>query len=109
MRQSQKRSEWEQRIRDCEASGQTIATWCAANDIKLCNFHYWKRRLRDLSEAGPDQPVRWFSLDIRPSVEPAPAPEGAISVAIGQARIILAAGFDQHLFRDIVNILKSCD
>lgn len=107
MKQNQKNSEWEQRIADCANSGQTIVTWCEANGIKLCNFYYWKRRLRDLSEKENGQPIKWMSLDIRSQEDRSSLPEGAVSVEIGQARVIVAQGFDQRVFRDIVNILQT--
>ena len=107
MKQSSKRSEWEQRIADCENSGQTIAVWCEANGVKLCNFYYWKRRLRDQTDSSAGQPIKWMSLDIRSLEERPSLPEGTLSVEIGQARIIVTQGFDQHVFRDIVNILQT--
>lgn len=107
MDQNQKQQEWEHRIADCANSGQTIATWCEANHIKLCNFYYWKRRLRDQSGSGTGQPIKWMSLDIRPLEERPSWPEGAVTVEIGQARVLVAQGFDQRVFRDIVNILQT--
>lgn len=107
MKQNQKHIEWEQRIADCTNSGQTIAAWCEANGIKLCNFYYWKRRLRDQAETGADQPVKWMSLDIQPFEERSSWPEGAVSVEIGQAKVVVTQGFDQRVFRDIVNILQT--
>lgn len=107
MKQSNKRIEWEQRIADCASSGQTIATWCDANGVKLCNYSYWKRRLQDLSETEDIQPIKWMSLDIRPLADGLSVPEGAVSVEIGHARVVVAQGFDQRVFRDIVNILQT--
>lgn len=107
MKQKSNRIKWEQRIADCADSGQTIATWCETNDVKLCNFYYWKRRLRDRSETEAVQPIKWMSLDIRPMEERPSLPEGAVSVEIGQARVVVAQGFDQRVFRDVVNILQT--
>ncbi len=107
MKQNQKRIEWEQRIADCENSGQTIATWCEANGIKTCNFYYWKRRIREHAQGGTGQPIKWMSLDIRPLDDQPSWPQGAVSVEVGHARIIVTQGFDQHVFRDIVNILQT--
>ena len=107
MKQNQKCVEWEKRIADCANSGQTIAAWCETNGIKLSNFYYWKRRLRDQTGIGAGQPIRWMSLDIRPLEDRPSLPEGALSIEIGQARIIVTQGFDQRVFRDIVNILQT--
>ena len=107
MKQSQKQMEWEQRIADCANSGQSIATWCETNDVKLCNFYYWKRRLRDQAESEAGQPIKWMSLDIQPLEDRSPWPEGAVTVEVGQARVLVTQGFDQRVFRDIVNILQT--
>jgi len=37
---------WEQRLREYEQSGQTIATWCKHNNIRTNQFFYWRRKLR---------------------------------------------------------------
>lgn len=107
MTQEQKRQEWSQRIDEYVASGQTIAVWCAANDIKPCNFNYWRHRLRTRPEDRSNQPVKWLTLDceIPETTEQDHVPD-TIAVQIGQARITVRKGFDQGLFRDIVNILQ---
>ena len=107
MTQEQKRQEWSQRIDEYESSGQTIAVWCAAHDIKQCNFNYWRRRLRIRPEDRPNQPVKWLTLDCEiPETTEQNQALDAIGVQIGQARITVRKGFDQGLFRDIVNILQ---
>lgn len=103
---TQRRQTWAQRIADCEASGQTIIAWCQANEIKLCNYHYWKRRLREQGESTPG-PLQWLSLDIQPLEERPSLPTGSLVVEVGQVRIIVATGFDQRVFRDVVNILQT--
>lgn len=103
---SQRRQIWEQRIADCEASGQTIIAWCHANEVKLCNYHYWKRRLREPGESKAG-PLQWLSLDIQPLEERPGLATGSLAVEVGQARIIVNPGFDQSVFRDVVNILQT--
>ncbi|HEY5467243.1 MAG TPA: hypothetical protein VIL27_09450, partial [Clostridia bacterium] len=75
-----------------DESGQTIAVWCAAHDIKPCNFNYWQRRLRIRSEDTTSQPVKWLTLDceILETTEQDLTPD-TIGVQIGQARISLSA------------------
>ncbi|WP_392486709.1 IS66 family insertion sequence element accessory protein TnpA [Haloimpatiens sp. FM7315] len=36
---------WEQRIRQREQSGMSIAAWCKENKIKKSNYQYWNRKL----------------------------------------------------------------
>lgn len=43
-------SEWDQRrelLRRQESSGLSAARFCRENDVKLWNFHAWKRRLNE--------------------------------------------------------------
>ena len=35
-----------------EHSGRTITAFCAANDIKLNTFHYWKRKYKEENSSG---------------------------------------------------------
>lgn len=106
MNQTQRRHLWKQRIADCEASGQTIIAWCQANEIKSCNFYYWKRRLREQGEITQG-PLQWLSLDIQPLEERPSLPTGSLAVEVGQVRIIVTTGFDQCVFRDVVHILQT--
>ncbi|WP_420840575.1 IS66 family insertion sequence element accessory protein TnpA [Brevibacillus parabrevis] len=32
--------------RQCRSSGQTVAVWCAENNIKPASYYYWLRRIR---------------------------------------------------------------
>ena len=47
---------WRRRIGDQRASGQTVRTWCKANDAREHSFYWWRARL-GLS-AGKGRPVR---------------------------------------------------
>ncbi len=40
--------EWADRIRSQQSSGQNIEKWCLDNDISRDQFHYWKRKLKNL-------------------------------------------------------------
>ncbi|WP_449598736.1 IS66 family insertion sequence element accessory protein TnpA [Niallia sp. Marseille-Q9988] len=44
------RKEWEQRISDYKASGQSQAKWCEDNRVSYHQFGYWKRRLNSWSQ-----------------------------------------------------------
>jgi len=53
-RQVKFRGEWEELIRQYQQSGQTIATFCEAHQIKVHQFHYWKKKvLEQKKEKGP--------------------------------------------------------
>lgn len=38
------RKEWEARITNFKASGQSGAAWCAANNLKPNQLWYWRKR-----------------------------------------------------------------
>ena len=71
-------NQWTEIIRQCRSSGQTVAVWCAENNIKPTSYYYWLRRIRkaacealpSLSENNPivplsipDHAVKMDSLD----------------------------------------------
>lgn len=39
-------NQWTEIVRECRSSGQTVAVWCAENNIKLSSYYYWLRRVR---------------------------------------------------------------
>jgi hypothetical protein len=44
MNKSELRLEWEQRIANFLSSGQSASKWCAANEVSIHQFWYWKKR-----------------------------------------------------------------
>lgn len=43
---STKQAYWFSIMAEQEQSGLTIRAFCTAKDIKLCTFHYWRKRYR---------------------------------------------------------------
>ncbi|WP_084567915.1 IS66 family insertion sequence element accessory protein TnpA [Brevibacillus panacihumi] len=39
-------NQWTEIVRKCRSSGQTVAVWCAENNIKPSSYYYWLRRIR---------------------------------------------------------------
>ena len=39
-------SQWTEIVRQCRSSGQTVAVWCAENNINTTSYYYWLRRIR---------------------------------------------------------------
>ena len=39
-------NQWIEIIRQCRSSGQTVANWCAENNINPKTYYYWLRRVR---------------------------------------------------------------
>lgn len=39
-------NQWTEIISQCRSSGQTVAVWCAENNIKTTSYYYWLKRIR---------------------------------------------------------------
>ncbi len=39
-------NQWTEIVRQCLSSGQTVAVWCAENNIKPASYYYWLRKIR---------------------------------------------------------------
>ena len=49
-------NQWTEIVRQCRSSGQTVAVWCAENNIKPSSYYYWLRRIRKAAcEALPSR------------------------------------------------------
>jgi hypothetical protein len=99
------RSLWVQRLAEQETSGKTITAWCQEPSIRYNQFYYWRRKLR-ADQAEKNQAVKWLPLDLDNSKQANHAPS-SIAVHIGQVTIEIKKEFDQHLFREIVQVLQT--
>lgn len=58
-------NQWTEIVRQCRSSGQTVAVWCAENNIKPASYYYWLKKIRiaacealpSLSENNPIVPL----------------------------------------------------
>lgn len=105
MTNTELRSMWEQYLAEYETSGQTVKAWCQEQAIKESRFYYWQRKMR-MEQTQKEQPVKWLSLDLDHHKQ-ASLSFDCITVNIGQATIELRTGFDQDLFREIVQALQT--
>ena len=93
---------WEQRLAEYATSGKSIVTWCKEQSIRDHQFYYWRKKLC-LAQAANDQPVQWFTLGL----EQASLAPDSIAVHVGQVTLEIKKGFDQYLFREIVQVLQT--
>jgi hypothetical protein len=103
MSKSELRTEWEQRISDFIASGQSASKWCATNEINIHQFWYWKRRLKDLQDQVTGS-SKWLSIEMDDSTE---TPSNTLIVRVGQSSVEVKSGFDPNLLADVVRTLRS--
>lgn len=95
---------WEQRLAEYETSDQNVTAWCKEQLIKVNQFYYWRKKLRS-DQAENDQPVKWLPLDLDLCKQASFAAD-SIAVHVGQVTVEVRKGFDQNLFREIVQILR---
>lgn len=103
MKKSELRIEWEQRIANFLSSGQSASKWCAANEVSIHQFWYWKKRLKNTQDNVDDSP-RWLSLEMDDSIEKL---KSRLVVRVGQASVEVEPGFDPRLLADVVRTLQS--
>ncbi len=47
-------SQWTEIVRQCRSSGQSVAVWCAENNVSITSYYYRLRRIREAAcEALP--------------------------------------------------------
>jgi hypothetical protein len=103
MNKSELRMEWEQRIANFLSSGQSASKWCAANEVSIHQFWYWKKRLKNTQNSVDDSP-KWVSLEMDDSIE---NPKSRLVIRVGQASVEVDHGFDPKLLVDVVRTLQS--
>lgn len=96
---------WEQRLAEYESTGKSIKAWCQEQAVRENQFYYWRKKLR-VDQAEKEQPVKWLSLELDNGKQASLAPD-SIAVYVGQVTIEIKKGFDQHLFREIVQVLQT--
>jgi hypothetical protein len=103
MNKTELRMEWEQRIAKFLSSGQSASKWCAANEVNIQQFWYWKKRIQPTRDSVDDSP-KWVALEMDDSVE---NPNTRLVVRVGQVTVEVEPGFDPKLLADVVRTLQS--
>jgi hypothetical protein len=103
MKRSDLRVEWEQRIATFTASGLSASKWCAANEVSIHQFWYWKKKLKTTEDTFSDS-SQWFALEMDDSMEDS---QSKIIVNVGQVSLEIEHGFDPKLLVEVVRTLQS--
>jgi len=93
--------EWEQRLNEFRASGETATAWCAARNINLSRFWYWSRKLRTQLQKHATEEIQWLSVRME---EPS-SKENSLTVQVGNVRIEVRSGFNPTLLQEVVQAL----
>ncbi|BAQ08651.1 hypothetical protein OXB_0179 [Bacillus sp. OxB-1] len=103
---SGKEEEWIRLIDEWRESGQSIKDWVhEKEDITYKQFLYWRKQLfPDEIEKRPVEMKEtvWSSLNVE-------IPSATLDVFVHDCRIEVTTGFDQELFREIVEVLRNAN
>lgn len=92
---TEKKLDWEAKIRRQQESGLPIDRWCRQNQITTCSFHYWKHRLFPKSKLT------------RSDFTELPANQGTgICIEYQGIRILVDKSFDPATLRSCLAILR---
>jgi hypothetical protein len=120
-------SKWAARVAAWRASGQTAPEFCEGKDFKAGGLRYWASRLHKGKDATPtrDERVARVPQAVQPpaaakeasppgqvrlarvvrAARPAPAPEAAVVIEVGAARLAVRRGFDRGVLRAVLEVL----
>lgn len=96
---------WQERIRECRNSGQTVVAWCAENGISEKTYYYWHRKLARLQEMQAE-PVRPAFFEV--NQERHPPAEISATVQYGGIRADVYTGADEETLLRLFRVLKQC-
>lgn len=91
------RATWSKRVDAWRASGLTAAAFAGRGGFSERTLRYWAWRL------GRD--ARAFVRVVRET--PAAGAAASIVVELGDARVLVSAGFDRATLRDVVAVLRA--
>jgi hypothetical protein len=102
MTRAEKRREWAARVEAFKCSGQSVAAWCEANNLKPYQLWYWLRKLR--SAEKPALMSRWLPVEVRD--DGAGSGGDGLSVRVGQAVVEVEPGFNPSFLVEVVRTLS---
>jgi len=104
MTKAEQQKQWDVRVSEFKASGQSQAAWCKAQNINLRTFNYWF--VKSKKTVSPSRkPSNWISLKAREREEN--PRDSVFKVKIGQAAIEVKPNFDSVLLLNIVKVLST--
>lgn len=109
---------WASRVAAWRASGQTSTEFCEGRDLTPGGLRHWAYRLgktrqvRGKGETG-EAPVKLARVVRRPTAKARPiaiessAPETAVVIEVGAARIVVRAGVDREALAAAIEALTA--
>ncbi len=98
---------WRELISAQQASGQSIAAYCRAHDVRAWQFYEWKKRLLQ-SEAPSFVAVSVKTEEEKAAVYSPPPPHSAIELRHSSGwSLKIEPGFDAVHLRRLLSVLES--
>ena len=104
MMKVERQREWDARIAEFRASGQSTKEWCAAHDLKPYQLWYWIRKHKTIDTPSA-RPSEWLAVEV--SDLGLVDQRSALLIRVGQATVEVKPGFDRMLLSDIVRTLSA--
>jgi hypothetical protein len=98
--------EWRERLDDFAESEMTVQEWCDFNRVSLCQYYYWRRRLKT-AQPKPAASPSFLALDLVADTPPLPRASGGVTLRIAGAQIEVERGFDPAMLRAVVAALAT--
>jgi hypothetical protein len=94
-------AEWAERVRAWRESGSTAEEFAQAGGYRAKLLVWWGSELDRRSRRKTPAKRKIVMARVRVS----PAPQDALAVVVGDARVVVSRGFDAGLLRDVVAAL----
>jgi len=105
--------QWAKIIAECQASTQTVKSWCEDNDIHIKTYYYWLRKIRECAlentpicqtsnlatSSTADTPVTFRPLEVQ---SPVSGMQAAVILHLPQATVEVAPGTDQQTLEAVL-------
>ena len=101
MTRAERQKEWETRIAEYRASGQTAREWCAANEVHPAQLWYWLRKYKPRDTALMNS-TQWLSVRVGEEAEDL---GDSLIIRVGEASIEVKPGFNPALLSEVVRVL----
>lgn len=98
---------WRELISAQEASGQSIAAYCRAHDVRAWQFYEWKKRLQQRETAS------FVAVSVRAEEESSALPEPVLRCSAIELRhsrgwsLKIEPGFDADHLRRLLSVVES--
>lgn len=103
--QAEYRKQWEARVAEFRASGQSVTEWCKERDLKPHQLWAWLRRFKPANELVDPMQSKWVAIEIgRPGMLDS---TDELLVKVGKAVIEVKPGFNPALLAEVVHSLSS--